>query len=390
MSSILPIGVVHISTYIPRKCGIATFTKDLTTGINHLNPAPKAAIIALDDPELEPVTYPAEVVKTIVQSDKHSYGEAAAFINNSPNINVVSIQHEFGIFGGESGDFVVPFVAAISKPLVITLHTVLLYPSQKQLEIIKTLVERAQAIVVMLNKSKEVLIEVYDAPKEKITVISHGVPDFPRLDTTHWKKKLGLLKHTVMASINLISESKGLEYAIESLPQIIVRYPDFLYLIIGQTHPGYLRSQRGHDTYREKLTALVNKLHLSRHVRFVNKYLRLEEVVEYIGASDFYITPYLDPQQAASGSLAYALGAGKVCIATPYLYAKEMLSHGRGFLVPFRSSRAISNTLVNLFKHPDTRSKIESAAYEIGKTMSWVNVGHQYFHLFQYVKHHSV
>ena len=236
----------------------------------------------------------------------------------------------------------------------------------------------------MLSNAKNILVEKYGVDRNKIVVIHHGVPDFPKLEAETWKRKIKLSKYTIMSSINLISPSKGLEFAIQAVPGIVKKIPNFLYLIIGETHPVYLKKNNGNDVYRKKLKKLVKDLSIGKHVRFVNQYLSIKSLMNYVGASDFYITPYLDAQQAASGALAYGIGAGKVCISTPYLYAQEMLGKLRGILVPFKDSESVAEAVVRVMRDSKERELYETNSYLIGRTMTWNNVAHQYLHLFKY------
>ena len=375
-----PVRALYISTYIPRKCGIATFTKDLTNAINLLNPLALAQIAAMDNKISEGLRYPHEVKFRLRQEVKEDYDEVVNYVNETGEIDIVVIQHEFGILGGDSGDFVLEFMEKLQKPVVVTLHTVLEKPTPKTKEIIMRMGRRAEYLVVMLEAAREMLVNKYKVDRRKIMVIPHGVPDFPRF--TNGKKKLGLYGKVVMASANLVSSSKGIEYVIAAMPEIIKEIPEIVYLIVGETHP-VVKLTEG-EKYRNKLKKMAKDLALGRHVKFVNKYLPLQKLINYVAASDIYITPYLDPQQAASGSLAYAIGAGKACISTPYLYAREMFNLGCGKLVPFADSEAIARTVIETWKDKQSRAECEGKAYDLGRTMTWYYVGHQYYHLMQH------
>ena len=375
-----PVRALYISTYIPRKCGIATFTKDLTNAINLLNPLALAQIAAMDNKISEGLRYPHEVKFRLRQEVKEDYDEVVNYVNETGEIDIVVIQHEFGILGGDSGDLVLEFMEKLQKPVVVTLHTVLEKPTPKTKEIIMRMGRRAEYLVVMLEAAREMLVNKYKVDRRKIMVIPHGVPDFPRF--TNGKKKLGLYGKVVMASANLVSSSKGIEYVIAAMPEIIKEIPEIVYLIVGETHP-VVKLTEG-EKYRNKLKKMAKDLALGRHVKFVNKYLPLQKLINYVAASDIYITPYLDPQQAASGSLAYAIGAGKACISTPYLYAREMFNLGCGKLVPFADSEAIARTVIETWKDKQSRAECEGKAYDLGRTMTWYYVGHQYYHLMQH------
>ena len=313
-----PVRALYIGTYIPRKCGIATFTKDLTNAINLINPLALAEIAVMDNNISEGLRYPHEVKYRIRQEVKEDYDEVVKYVNETGEVDIVVIQHEFGIFGGESGDYVLELAEKLQKPIVVTLHTVLEKPTPKMKDIIHRLGKKAEFMVVMLEAAGEMLVKKYHVDRRKVVVIPHGVPDFPRF--ANGKKKLGWAEKVLMTSANLVSRSKGLEYVIAAMPEILKQIPELVYLVVGETHP-VVKLTEG-EKYRNRLKKMAKDLNLGRHVRFVNKYLPLNKLIAYVGASDLYITPYLDPQQAASGSLAYAIGAGKACVSTPHLYAR--------------------------------------------------------------------
>jgi len=384
---IKPISVLYLSSYIPRKCGIATFTKDLTNAINMLNPSKIADIAALDNDISTSLHYPHEVKFRLYENENFDYKELAYRLktgNNENNYDLISLQHEYGIYGKNDGEEILEFIDLMKKPIVTTLYTVLENPSANQEKILGIICNKSRFLVVMLSNAKNILVEKYGVDRNKIVVIHHGVPDFPKLEAETWKRKIKLSKYTIMSSINLISPSKGLEFAIQAVPGIVKKIPNFLYLIIGETHPVYLKKNNGNDVYRKKLKKLVKDLSIGKHVRFVNQYLSIKSLMNYVGASDFYITPYLDAQQAASGALAYGIGAGKVCISTPYLYAQEMLGKLRGILVPFKDSESVAEAVVRVMRDSKERELYETNSYLIGRTMTWNNVAHQYLHLFKY------
>ena len=378
----LDVRVAFISSYPPRKCGIATFTKDLATAINNLNPHRLAEIIAMVDPASEKLDYPWEVSHTIRQNDWADYERVLEYLNSSV-IDVVCIQHEFGIFGGESGDMIVPFVQQLAMPFVVTLHTVQDQPQAKQLEIVRELCRLAATVTVMLPVAKEMLVKSYGVLPHNVVVIDHGAPDLPLDDGGQAKARLGLTKRTVMSSINLISKWKSLEQAIKALPPVVKSHPDFVYLIIGQTHPAVLAYEG--ESYRQKLQQLVKRLKLTKHVRFINDYISLEELITYINASDVYITPYEGLEQISSGALAYAIAAGKVCISTEYIYAKEKLSGGRGYLVPPADPSSITASLIHALDHPADAQKMRLKCYASARHMTWSRVGFRFLRLFDYL-----
>ncbi|OGM13662.1 hypothetical protein A3A76_02810 [Candidatus Woesebacteria bacterium RIFCSPLOWO2_01_FULL_39_23] len=380
-----PIRVIYVSSYIPRKCGIATYTKDLTNAINLLNPYALAEIMAVNRPR-EDLNYPWETKFKINQEELTSYLQAADYINHS-GADIVSLQHEFGLFGSHLGENIIPFVESLKRPLVTTLHTVFVEPNSSGGVIIKRLIEKSKVSIVMMEKIKNELIQKYHASADKIVTIPHGTPDLPYAPTDGYKKKKRLSDRLVLGNINLLTQNKGVEYILEAVSLIAKRYPTVLYFVIGQTHPVDL--QYNGETYRKSLITRVKKLKIEKNVRFINKYISLDELIDWLGVMDFYITSYLDPQQASSGALAYAVGAGKCCISSPYIYAQEVLSHGRGIIVPFRDAKSIASAVIDLWENKDKKMKIEKDAYEYGRLMTWSSVALQYLDLFRTILHNG-
>lgn len=378
----LDLRLAFLSTYPPRRCGIGTYTKDLATAINNLNPECLAEIIAMDDAISEGLDYPWEVSHRIRQNEWADYERVLDYLNNSV-IDIIAIQHEFGIFGGPDGEYVVEFAKRLKKPFIVTLHTVLERPSPNQRRIIQELARRSSAVVVMLSVASDILRTVYGVPREKVVAIHHGAPDLPFLDDGGTKKQLGLENKIVMSSINLLSPGKGLEYAIEALPEVVAKYPNFLYLIIGETHP-VVRKEKG-ERYREHLKKLVAKHHLTRHVKFVNAYIPLNKLIEYIRASDLYITPYTNMEQISSGALAYAVAAGKLCVSTPYRYAKEMLVGRRGYLVAAENPLAIRDAILHGLNNPEAAYRMRQKCYAQGRMMTWARVGFRYVRMIDHL-----
>lgn len=376
-----PVKVIYISSYIPRKCGIATYTKDLTNEINKLNPYALAEILTINRPE-DNFSYPWEVKFKINQNDLGSYVQAANYINQS-EADLVMLEHEFGLYGGKGGDYIITFTEVVKKPLVITFHTLIDDPGNEYGIVQKRLTDSATAITVMINNSVQKLTKKYNSSEDKIAVIPHGIPDLTFGATEHFKRKKRLTGRTILGNINLLSEAKGVEYSLEAVAKVVKEKPNVLYLIIGQTHPVILAKDG--EKYRNFLRGKIKKLGIQKNVRFINEYLSLDELLEWLQAIEIYITPYLNPQQSSSGALAYAIGAGKSCISTPYLYAKEVLSEGRGILVPFRDSKAIAKTIIELLDNPQKREDMEKKAYEFGRLMTWSNVALQHLDLFQTV-----
>jgi glycosyltransferase involved in cell wall biosynthesis len=341
--------------------------------------------MAMCDALSEDLPYGDMVQVAIKQEDWSGYQEAIDFINTSSDIDLVCLQHEYGIYGGAAGEFAAKFVESLDKPVVATLHTILSEPTETQHHILQRICAKAEAVVVMLEQGAAVLSSTYQVPQSKIVTIPHGVPHFTVEGLPQWKKEKGLDNRVIMCGINLISPSKGIEYGIKSLPEIVKHIPNFLYLVVGATHPVILAKHQGRDEYREQLQSLSEELNVSQNVRFVNEYVSLDDLVKFVAVSDFYLTPYIDPQQVTSGALSYAIGAGKVCISTPYLYAREMLSKDHGILVPFRNHQAIAEAVVNLVKNPKEKKFIEQNALATGKSMNWEHVAEQYLQLFRSV-----
>jgi polysaccharide biosynthesis protein PslF len=375
------INAVYISSYVPRKCGIATYTKDLTAAINLINPCSKAEIIALVRPD-DKIEYPAEVKFKIHQYNIDSYVRAAQHINKS-KADVVVLEHEFGLYGGEFGEYIIKLLELLSKPLIVTTHTIPDDPAKGYGMVLKDVLGFAEKVIVMMPESIQKLIKRYNCPKEKIEIIPHGVPDIPMEPNEKHKKKKGLDGRIILGNINLLSTSKGLEYTIEALREIKNQFGNVLYLIIGQTHPVVLKEEG--EKYRDFLKEKIKEYGLHENVKFINKYISLADLIEWLKVIDIYITPYLDPQQSASGALAYAIGAGKVCISTPYLYAKEVLADGRGIIVPFRNSQAIADAVIEICKNPKKKLELEKKTYKFGRLMTWFTVALQHLNLFEEV-----
>lgn len=378
------VRTIFLASYIPRKCGIATFTKDLTNAINALNPYALTEIMAVTDPTAPNggYEYPWEVKFRINQEDVTNYISAADYINSS-SAEIVCLQHEFGLYGGQDGEYILEFLKRIKKKVVTTLHTTSEHPRENQKRVLREIFKYSSAGVVMIEPVAKRLETIYGIDSQKIAVIHHGVPDIPFGGTEHFKEETSLTGRTVMSAINLISPNKGLEYAIQAIPEIVKEIPDFLFLIIGETHP-VVKKKVG-EQYREELQNLVAKLKIEKHVRFINRYLSLEELIDYLRASDYYVTPYLDPEQAASGTLSYAVGAGKVCISTPYLYAQEVLNGNRGILVPFKDSKAIAKAVLKTLADSQYKESLEREAYKYGRVMTWSSVALAYLDLFRLV-----
>lgn len=380
-SRIKAVRTIYISSYIPRQCGVATFTKNLTNAVNLLNPYSLAEIVAVNR-DRERLNYPKEV-KLVINNQEHlNYLRAAEWINQS-GADLVSLQYEQSLFNCRGGDYLQELITGLKLPLVITAHSIPDDPNSSEGAALKKILAKARATVVMVGLSREKLIKDYDLPAQEVVVIPHGIPDLPYGLTEKAKRKKQLADRPILGSINLISSPKGIEYALRSVAIIKKSLPRVLYLIIGKTHPVVL--QQDGEVYRWSLKKLIQELGIEKNVKFVNRYLTLEELIGWLKAIDVYITPYLWPKQAASGALSYALGAGKFCVSTPYLYAKEVLADNRGVLTPFRNPQIMAKKIIYFWNHPKQKMIIEKNAYDYGRLMTWPNVALQYFNLFKLI-----
>ncbi|MDD2563945.1 MAG: glycosyltransferase family 4 protein [Salinivirgaceae bacterium] len=367
----------YIATYPPRQCGIGTFTNNLfnsmvATDIDEPNHK-KSFIVAINDFEQE-LTYPEEVKFTIKQESQEDYLAAAKYINLS-GADCCILQHEFGIFGGQDGIYILPLLHQLDIPLIVTLHTVIQVPSYAQKEILQRICRMANRIVVMSHKAIEMLMEIYDIPKEKIAYAEHGVPNF-RYIQEEVKKEFKLEKKKVLLTFGFIGRNKGIETAIQALPKVVEKHPDVLYIVLGKTHPSVIR--HAGEEYRLYLTQLIEDLNLEKNVVLLNEYTSQEELFKYLYASDIYITPYLNEAQITSGTLAYAVGAGSAVVSTPYWHATELLSKGRGVLFDFGNTDELSNILIDLLDHPEKRLAIRKKAFAYGRKITWPKIGSIY------------
>jgi polysaccharide biosynthesis protein PslF len=374
----LPPQALFLGSYPPRECGIATFTKDMVDAYDQAFGF-ASPVIAIDEPGAEMRRYDPEVVARIREQNRESYASAAELVSIYP-ADLINIQHEYGLFGGERGEWLADFMSVLDKPAVLTMHTVLPEPDETYLRVTKALCEEASKVVALSETGRSLLERVYGVDPNVLQVIHHGVPDVPFQDTAAAKASFGIGQRTVISTFGLISRGKGLEYAIEAMRYVVKRHPETLYLILGETHP-VVRRQEG-ESYRESLTAMVRQYGLHNNVQLIDKYLDFDEVVSYLAATDIYLTPYLNPEQVVSGTLAYAVGCGKAIVSTPYLYAQELLAHNRGFLCTFRDAASIASRLNMLLDDPALRRATERRAYRFGRQMTWPNVAMQYGRLF--------
>jgi len=374
---------IFVSTYEPRECGIATFTKDLIDAVDRLNKF-RLGVIAVNDPGAI-YNYGARVKRQIEQDSFGDYKEVAHYINSS-RFDVVNLQHEFGIFGGESGEYITALLENTCKPVVTTLHTVAPDLGLKAQEVLESIVSCSSSIVVMGRVGKQIL-EKAGVPPRKVSVVQHGCPDVPFVDSASVKTSLGLKDRTILSTFGLINSGKGIEYAIRALPRIVDKNPSVLYLVIGETHPG-VRKIEG-ERYRTRLMRLVDKLGLNKHVRFHNRFLSKRELISYLQATDIYIMPYISPNQISSGTLVYALGAGRAVVSTPFLHARELLANGRGLFCEFNDPNSIAESIEKLLENVALRKSMEKKAYAYSRRFVWSNVAKDYARIFNQASKHS-
>ena len=366
--------VAFIGNYLPRQCGIATFTTDLSDAFSEKFPDMQSMVLAMND-TLEGYSYSDKVRYEIRESNLFDYERAANFLNQHA-VDAISLQHEFGIFGGKWGKYILTLLRNVNAPVVTTFHTVLEKPTPEQYETLREVARLSNRVVVMSEHSRRDLKNIYGVPEHKIDFIPHGIHDVPFVDPGFHKDKFGAEGRFVVMTFGLLSRNKGLEYVIEALPEVVKRYPQLTYLILGATHP-HVVAYEG-ESYREELKARARELGVEENILFYDQFVELKDLKEFIGAGDIYITPYLDPEQVVSGTLAYTVGAGKAVISTPYRYAKELLADGRGLLVPFRDSKAIAEKILHLLDNEAERDAMRKRAYMFGRDMIWPAVAESY------------
>ena len=371
--------IAFLGDYLPRQCGIATFTSDLLSAVAGEYPASQCFAVPVNDIE-EGYDYPGVVRFEIVEQDLTSYQRAADFINIS-NVDIVCIQHEFGIYGGPAGRHLLALVRELKMPVVTTFHTILGDPNDTQRRVMQELIVHSTRLVVMTARGRQMLQDVYRVPATKIDLIPHGIPDIPFVDPNYYKDQFGVEGRIVLLTFGLLSPNKGIEHVLNALPQILAEFPDVVYIVLGATHPHELQ-ERG-EAYRLSLEILAKKNKVEKNVIFYNRFVELDELKEFIGAADLYITPYLNEAQITSGTLAYTFGAGKAVVSTPYWHAAELLAEDRGVLVSFGDSRAISREVCGLLRDVPRRNAIRKNAYKLGREMVWNNVARLYMHSFE-------
>ncbi|MGA3132498.1 MAG: glycosyltransferase family 4 protein [Terracidiphilus sp.] len=375
----LPTRIAFVGNYLPRECGIATFTTDLCIALAAEYGEGRLFAIPVNDPDSN-YDYPKQVRLELEQDDIASYERAADFLNFNSN-DLVCLQHEYGIFGGAAGRYILALLRRLKMPLVTTLHTVLRQPDANQRIVLEEIAQLSDRMIVMSELAAQLLREVYAVPAGKIDVIPHGVPDMPFMDPNYFKDKFGTEGKSVLLTFGLLSPNKGIENVIRALPAILARHPNVMYIVSGVTHP-HIRRREG-ERYREELQALAAQLGVSSHLILNNRFVTAEELVEHVGAADIYITPYRQEAQVVSGTLAIALGAGKAIISTPYWHAKELLADKRGVLVPFDNPGAIVNAVLALLENDAERHAMRKRAYLYSRGTTWPTTARAYMATFQ-------
>jgi len=375
-------SIVLIGNHLPRQCGIATFTTHLLESIALNAPDKDCWAIAMND-QPDGYSYPSQVRFAIDQSQLNEYSLAADLCNLN-QVDVICLQHEYGIFGGKRGSFIIELLHNLKMPVVTTLHTILKDPNAQDRHIMMQLVEFSDRLVVMSERSVEMLRDIYQVPEEKIVRIHHGIPDGPFVKSDTYKEKLGVAGNEIILTFGLLSPGKGIEMVIDALPKIVKAHPQVIYMVVGATHP-HLKAEQGED-YRNGLHLRAKELGVSDHIVFHDRFVADEDLLEFIGVADIYVTPYLNEAQIVSGTLAYALGMGKAVVSTPYWYAQELLADDRGRLIPFRDPVALARELIDLLDHPDECRAIQQRAYKYGRKMIWSDVGRHYLDTFAETK----
>ena len=371
-------SVAVIGNYLPRQCGIATFTTDLVEGLSAEAPDIYNWAAAMNDkPEGYP--YPEKVRFEINQNKLSDYSIASQFLNISQT-DIVCVQHEYGLFGGPAGSHLLKLLGDLRMPVVTTLHTVLKDPAPEYRAVMSKLSDLSDKLVVMSHKASDFLKDIYAVPEDKIVFIHHGIPDTPFIDPSFYKDKFGVEGKKVLLTFGLLSPNKGIENVLQALPAVIKKHPDVVYIILGATHPHILKLHG--DAYRIMLQQLVHKLNIGEHVIFQNRFVELKELCEFLGIADIYVTPYLEEAQITSGTLAYAMGTGKAVISTPYWYATEMLAEGRGRIVPFHNPDAMAEQIIDLLDNDVDRHAMRKKAYMFSRDAVWKEVSRKYLQVF--------
>jgi glycosyltransferase involved in cell wall biosynthesis len=378
------LNISFISSYIPRQCGIGTFTNDLARSLSELMGTKlgtdKMIQITAINNTTDSYKYSSEVKFEIQEQVRDDYNEAANYLNLSDS-EVISLQHEFGIFGGEFGSNIIPLIHNLKKPVVTTLHTILENPLPEQLDIIKEIGRYSSFVVVQSKRGMRMLENIYKIPRDKIVYIPHGAPDVPFLDTSYYKDKLLLTDRKVLLTFGLLGPSKGIEDVINALPRVIKKYPNVTYVVLGATHPEVKRVYG--EEYRDMLEKYVTQHSLEDHVMFINRFVEYKELLEFLLLTDIYVSPNHARDQIVSGTLTYALASGKAIISTPFWFAEEILNDETGILVPFKDIHSISSAILDLLNSENKRNRMRKKAYDTGRALVWSNIAQGYHHVFQ-------
>ena len=378
--NLFPEKVVFVGNYLPRKCGIATFTSDLRNAVaSKYEGTQNFPVIAMDD-RPEGYDYPTEVEQTIFASRTQDYIRASDYVNRS-NARVLCLQHEYGIYGGEKGNYILDFLSQLNIPSVATLHTVLEDPTVKERDLIAKMAEMVDRFIVMNPLASKFLQDAYEIPKDQIALIHHGIPETPPPNPNFHKERINLKDKRVLLTFGLLERNKGIETVLSALPDIVKKFPDIAYVILGATHPGVIK--REGEAYRIFLRRMVQELDLEDHVFFHDEFVSLSRLTEYLSATDIYITPYLNENRITSGTLAYASGMGLPTLSTPYWYARDIITNGGGELFPFSDSGKLKKSLIKLLSAPEQLQKMRESAYRQGREMIWPTVASRYINLFQ-------
>lgn len=372
--------IAFVGTYLPRQCGIATFTTDIRLAIaGYSQNGKNFPVIAMDDKE-DSYDYPSEVEWTIFQHEPQDYIRAFDYLNRS-DCRALCVQHEYGIFGGDHGAYLLDLLSQVKIPIVVTLHTVFKKPAVRPQKIIAQMAPMVSKFVVMTPMAKKFLVHGYGLPKEKVEVIPHGIPDIPLSDPKLFKSKLNLKGRTILLTFGLLNSNKGIETVLQALPEVVKAFPKVAYIILGATHP-VVKKKEG-ESYRIYLRRMVKELGLEEHVFFHDKFVSLETLTQYFSATDVYITPYLGEKQITSGTLAYASGCGIPTLSTPYWHAQDLLANGSGRLFPFKNHEILKTHLLEILGNPNLMMQMREKAYAQGREMTWPAVGGKHIKLFQ-------
>lgn len=367
-----------IGNHVPRRCGIATFTTDLAESLATAAPQSEVWVVAMND-RTEGYPYPDRVHFEIGERRQDDYLLAAEFLNSN-GVELASLQHEYGIFGGPAGAHILDLIGRLRMPVVTTLHTVLDEPSPEERDVTAEIARLSAKLVVMSRRAVGILRDTYNVPEEKIAFVHHGIPDLPFIDPSFHKEQFSVADRTVAATFGLLSPNKGIEHMVEAMPRIVASHPDLIYLVLGVTHPNV--KEHDGERYRTALLRLAENLGVAENIRFLDHFADLQELGEFLGCADVYVTPYANEAQITSGTLAYAMGSGKAVVSTPYWYATEMLAEGRGVITPFGDAQSLATNILTLLDDPVRRHAIRKRAYLFTRNAVWSTVATEYFKVF--------